>query len=96
MQDNSGCRIFCVGIHRAADKAGRFQTMIATHGQVPALRVGIPPAFNLSHAPPIDLCWVSVLFVASNHATLAADTLGHIEVKTVLFPWFERAARNAR
>jgi hypothetical protein len=50
-----------------------------------SLRVGITTAFNLTHAPPINVRWISVLFVASHYAALAADALAHIEMKSILF-----------
>jgi hypothetical protein len=61
-----------------------------------ALRVRIPAAFNLSDASPIDVCGISVLFVASHDAALTADTLRHVKVKAVLFAICEWALRNPR
>jgi hypothetical protein len=63
---------------------------------VQALRVRIPAAFNLANTPPIDLGGISVLLVASDDATLAADALRHIKVKAVLFPQLQTAFRNSR
>jgi hypothetical protein len=62
---------------------------------VQALRVWIPAAFNFSHAPPVDIGWISVLLVASHHTTLAADALRHVEVEPVLFFRLEGALRDA-
>lgn len=58
--------------------------MIATHRQMQPLRVRIPATFNFADASPIDVRGISVLLVASNDATLAADTLRHIKMKAVL------------
>src|SRR5437773_6820290 len=60
------------------------------------LRVRIPPAFDLTHAPPINLRRVSVLLVACHHAALAAYALGHVKVKSVLLARLQSALRNSR
>jgi hypothetical protein len=70
--------------------------MIAAHGEVIALRVGIVTAFYLAHAPPVERRGIAVLFVARHHAALAADALGHVEVKAVLLARFQRTLRNQR
>jgi len=58
--------------------------MVATHRQMQTLRVRVPATLNFADASPIDVRGISVLLVASNHATLATDTLRHIKVKAVL------------
>jgi hypothetical protein len=58
--------------------------MIAAHRQMQALRIRVPATFNFADAPPIDVRGISVLLVTSDDATLAADTLCHVEVKAVL------------
>ena len=85
-----------VRLHRAADQAGRLQAMIAAHREVITLRVWIVPAFHLTHAPPVDRRRVAVLFIARDHAALAADALRHVEVKAVLLAGFERTRGNQR
>lgn len=69
--------------------------MIAAHGKVQTLRVGIPAAFDFTDAPPVDVRRIAVLFVASDDAALTTDALRHVEVKTILFTKFEGALRNA-
>jgi hypothetical protein len=49
------------------------------------LRVWIPAAFDFTHAPPVDVRWISVLFVAGHDAAFAANALAHVEVKAKLF-----------
>jgi hypothetical protein len=58
--------------------------------------IGIPPAFDFSDAPPVDLCGIAVLLVARNYATLASDALRHVEIEAVLFTRLREALRNAR
>src|SRR5438552_12655463 len=60
------------------------------------LRVRIPPAFDLTYAPPINLRRVSVLLVACHHAALAADALRHVKVKPVLLARLQSALWNSR
>src|SRR5947208_7876187 len=60
------------------------------------LRVRIPPAFDLTHAPPINLRRVSVLLVACHDAALAADALRHVKVESVLLTRLKGALRNSR
>src|SRR5260370_11759707 len=75
--------ILRVGLHRAADEAGRLQAMVAAHGYVPALRLRIDAAFDLADAAPIELRGVAVLLVARHHAAFATDALRHIEVEAI-------------
>lgn len=58
--------------------------MIATHGQMQTLRVGIPPACDFTDAPLVNIRGISVLFIAGDDATFAADALRHVEVKAAL------------
>ncbi len=69
--------------------------MIAAHGKVQSPRVGIPAASDFSDAAPVDIRRVSILFVAGDDATFAADALRHVEVEAVLFAEFESALRDA-
>ena len=70
--------------------------MVASHRQVPTLRIRKNPAFDLSHAAPVQRAWVAILFVAGHHTALAADTLGHVEVKAILFAWTGITVWNER
>jgi hypothetical protein len=88
--------IFRISINGTAGEARRFQTMVTTHRQMQALRVRVPAAFDFTDAPPIDVCGISVLLVASDNATLAPDTLRHVKVKTVLLANFQGSLGNAR
>jgi hypothetical protein len=49
------------------------------------LRVRIPAALDFAHATPVDVCWISVLFVAGHDAALAPNAFAHVEVKPELF-----------
>jgi hypothetical protein len=49
------------------------------------LRVRIPSALDFTYAAPVDVRWISVLFVAGHDAALAPDAFAHVEVKTELF-----------
>jgi hypothetical protein len=51
------------------------------------LRIRIPAALDFTHAPPIDVRWIAVLFVAGHDAALATNALAHVEVKAELFSW---------
>jgi len=68
--------------------------VIATHGQVEPLGIGIPSAFDFADATPIDLGGISVLLVASDDTTFTADTLRHVEVKAVLLAGGQLPLRN--
>src|ERR1051326_8241471 len=61
-----------------------------------ALRIGIPSSFDLTDTPPIDLRWVSILFIAGHHTTFAANALGHVEVKAILFAGEKWTIWNAK
>jgi len=54
-----------------------------------------PTSFDLTDAPPVDLCGVSILLVAGHHTTLATDAFSHVEMKAILLAGLERALRNA-
>jgi hypothetical protein len=49
------------------------------------LRVRIPAALDFTHAAPVDVRRISILFVAGDDAALAPDALAHVEVKAELF-----------
>jgi hypothetical protein len=91
---HAGDYIFCVGLHRAADHAGRFNAVVASHRKIVALGVRIIAAFHLAHASPVEFGRVAVLFIAGHHAALAANALRHIEVEAVLFAFSRRARRD--
>jgi len=61
-----------------------------------ALRVWVPTAFDFSDAAPVNVCWISILFVACDDATFAAYALGHVEVKAILFAKLEGTLRNSQ
>jgi hypothetical protein len=63
----------------------------AAHGEVKALRIRVVPALDFTDAPPVQLRRITILFVAGHDAALAADTLRHVEVKSILFAGFELA-----
>jgi hypothetical protein len=67
--------------------------VIATHGKIEPLRVGVPTSFNLAHAPPMNLCRVAVLLVAGHNAALATHALGHVKVEAVLLAILKRSLR---
>src|SRR5579862_108334 len=59
-----------------------------------ALGIGIVPAFYFADSPPVEPCWIPVLFVARHDAALAPDATGHVEMKTVLLARSEGALRD--
>src|SRR4030095_6271036 len=81
---NAGDGILRVGIYRATLQTRRLKAVIAAHGQVQPLRIGVPSAFDFADATPIDLSGISVLLVASDDTAFTANTLRHVEVKAVL------------
>ena len=91
MKDDACDGVFGVGVDRTAFDAFGAEAVVATHGEVEAVGVGIGAAFNLSDAPPAEIGGRIVLLVASDLAGAAADTLRHIEVEAVLLAWRERA-----
>jgi hypothetical protein len=93
---NSGDGIFGVRLNRTADQARRLQAVIASHGKVEPLGVGIESALDLANSPPIDTSWISVLLIASDHTALATDALGHIEMKSVLLAGLKGTLRNQK
>jgi len=94
MLHDAGDRIFLVRIHRTTDQARRLQAVIAAHRKMKPLRVRIESTFDFANAPPIDVSRISVLLIAGDNAAFAANTLRHIEVKTILLAWLERPLRN--
>jgi hypothetical protein len=58
--------------------------------------MGIPSTFDFSYAPPVDLCWISILLVASHNAAFTADALCHVKVEAVLLSGFGLSLRNSR
>jgi hypothetical protein len=58
--------------------------MIAAHREIVAKRIRVGSAFDFPHAAPENIRGVPILLVAGHHATLAADALGHVEVKAIL------------
>lgn len=82
--DDTGYRIFGVGVHRAASHAGGFEAVIAANGEIMALSERVSSAFDLAHASPENVGRIAILLVACNNAALAADALRHVEVKPVL------------
>ena len=84
MAHDAGQRILRVGIDRAALEAGRLEAVVAAHRQVDSAACGIPAAFDLADAPPVDRRGIAVLLVAGDDAALAADALPHVEVEAVL------------
>jgi hypothetical protein len=48
------------------------------------LGVRIPAALDFTHAPPVDVRWISVLFVTGDDAALAPNAFAHVEVKAEL------------
>jgi hypothetical protein len=60
------------------------------------MSIGIPPAFNLSHSPPIDVRRIPVLLIAGHDAALATDALRHVKVKAILLTSLRKALGNSR
>jgi len=96
MLHDAGDRIFLVRIHRTTDQARRLQAVIAAHRKMKPLRVRIESTFDFANPPPINVRWISVLLIAGDNATFAANTLRHIEVKPILLARLERPLRNQR
>ena len=96
VKDDAGDGIFRVGIDGAALDAVCAETVVAAHGEVEAVGVGLGAAFDLADAAPAKIGWSVVLLVAGDLAGAAADALGHVEVEAVLFARFERTIGNER
>jgi len=96
MYHHAGRGIFSIGFYRTADQARGLQAMIAAHRQVMPLYVRIVAAFEFADAPPVDRGRIAVLLAACNNATFAANALGHVEVKAILFSGLESALRDQR
>jgi hypothetical protein len=91
VQNDTSFPILRVGIYRAPLKTGRLEAMIAPHGEVEPLGEWIGAALDLADTPPVDFKGVTVLLRASHLTASAANTAGHVEVKTVLFPSYRCA-----
>jgi hypothetical protein len=87
----SGDGILRIRVNRTTCETRRLETMIAAHRKMEALRIWIPPAFNFADPPPVNISWISILFIACDDATFAADALGHVEVKAVLLAGRQRS-----
>ena len=94
VQDDAGDGIFGVGIDGAAFDAVGVEAVVAAHGEIVAMRVGVGAAFDLADAAPANVGGVAVLLVAGDLAGAAADALGHVEVEAVLLAGFESACRE--
>jgi hypothetical protein len=74
--------------------------VVASHGEIVANGIRIDATLDFAHATPENIRWISILLVAGNHAALAPDALGHIEMKAILFArawrrWKRNASANA-
>ena len=96
MQDHASHRIFEVGVHGTAFQTRRLHAVIATHGQIGAVCIRVPAAFDLPDSSPVDVRGVAVLLVASHNTTLATDTFGHVEMKAVLLAGLGSTLRDTR
>ena len=94
VQDDTGHGILGVGIDGATLEAVGIEAMVAAHGKIVALGIGIGAALDLANAAPANLCGISILLVAGNLAGAAADALGHVEVEAVLLSWLEWPVGN--
>ena len=88
--------VFGVRGDRAAFEARRLQAVIAAHGEVQPLCVGVRSTLDLSHLPPVDFEGISVLFGTGDFAAAAADALRHVEMEPVLFARLRRPLRDQR
>ena len=70
------------------------KAMVAAHGKVVAIGIGIDAAFDLANTPPAEIGGVTVLLVAGDLAGAAADAFGHIEMKAILLASFESRCRE--
>jgi hypothetical protein len=69
--------------------------VITSHGKVKTLCIRIPPTFEFAHASPVNVCGIGILFIAGDHAALAADTPRHVEMKAILFARVEGTLGNS-
>ena len=84
VEDDAGDGVFGVGVDGAAFDALGIETVVATHGEIVPLGVGVGATFDLADASPADVGGVTVLLVAGDLAGAAADALGHVEVEAEL------------
>ena len=91
---DAGDGVLGVGVDRTAAHTRRVDALIAAHREIGPVRIGIPAAFDLADAAPVDRRRVAVLLVARDDAALAPDAAAHVEVKPVLFAGARRARRH--
>jgi hypothetical protein len=91
VEDDAGDGVFGVGVDGAALDALGAEAVIAAHGEVEALGVGVGTAFDFADAAPAQVGRGIVLLVAGDLAGAATDAFGHVEVEAVLFAGFEGA-----
>jgi hypothetical protein len=84
MQHNAVGRILGIGVNRASAQAGWLEAVVAAHGKVEPLCVGIRAAFDLTYAPPVNSRRIVVLFAAGHLTAMATDALRHVEVESIL------------
>src|SRR5205085_1763043 len=94
MQHNAGHRILRISIDRAAEQAIGAEAVIASHREIGAMGIRVRAAFEFTESAPLDLGRVSVLLVARDLTGAAADTLRHVEVKSILFARLKRPIGN--
>jgi len=90
VQNDAGNGVLRVCLDRAAFDAVGVETVIAAHGEVVALGVGIDSSLDLADATPENIGRVAILFVARDLAGATPDALRHIEVEAVLFAFTQR------
>src|SRR6185369_13533467 len=82
--DDAGKCIFRVGIDRASLQTGRFQAVVAAHGEVKSLSERVGPAFDFTNTPPVHVSRIVILLIACHLTAVATDALRHVEVEPVL------------
>jgi hypothetical protein len=84
MQNYASERVLRIGVDGTAGQTGRFDTVIASHRQMQPLGVRVPATLDFTNSPPVDVRGIAVLLVTGDNTTLATNTFGHVEMKTVL------------
>jgi hypothetical protein len=88
MKDNAVVK-FDVTLCRTALETLGVDTVVTAHGVEELESVGELAHLHLTHTPPLNISWVSVLFVTCNFTAVAAYASSCIEVKAVLLSGFK-------
>ena len=83
VKDNTVFHLF-IGVGRTSYEAGRLYAVVAAHGHKKLQCVWKFSTFGFAHSSPLDIGWIVVLLIAGYLTAVTADTLGSVEMESIL------------